>query len=346
MMVLFLALWLSFPSLAETNPAPLLPPKTMLHVGQKAHMLENGRQGTIPEETWNRYIMGRETRFGLVPWRRGLYGGENLDSLELYATAYLGSRNGTPKTPWLMRITIKDECRKPEAVTDLANDEKFLGWLFENTHRLVKNYSYCLNLKTQDCGELIVGTQPVSNGREENLCDDLMQELILGTKARVVRDTEWFASWYLRDRSCIEKLEAGPDVVLQALAEAGWDHASRNRSFSPTTPYGLGNFAILMGALADSNGADPKTLDLLHSKLRSSDIKTSHGDQSLLWIREAGPAAVEAYRRCEKAGNLENFRSYQEALMKELHKPDALKFDGPLFATLSALSGELKQICH
>lgn len=326
MMVLLLAALSASPALAANPDLSPLPPKTLLHVGTKPHMLENDRNGTIPQETWDRHIMGDNTNFALTPWRRGLYGGKDYDTLELYANLYMGSPRGKKKVPWLMRITVKDECLAPGAVTDLATDDKYLRWLFDNAGKLAQYASICLNLKTTDCRDLIVGAQNTGGSGRETPCDDLMQELILGTKARVVRDVEWHSSWYLRDRSCIEKLEAGPRVLLEALADAKWDQASREATLGRNGGgHGLGSIALLLAALADHEGdVPPAFLDRLRAKLAASDIRMK-GElerfEGPLWVRETGPALIDAYRRCANGGDLGDFRKAQAAFEESLHDP-------------------------
>ncbi len=323
MMVLLLGVWLLLPATVSAdenrNLAPL-PPKVLFHMGQKKHMLENDRLGGISDEVWERNIMGRETKFSLVPYRRGLYGGANFDSLELYANSYLGSPAGVAKVPWPMKITIKDDCMRAENVTDLATDPKYLSWLFSNAAFLAKNASFCLNLKSTDCRDLIILTQPI-NKREEDYCDEIMQKLIVETKAKVVRDTTWDSSWYLRDRFCIEKLEAKPENVLEMLANAKWDHKSRLDNRDGMNGHGLGSFAILVGALKDSEQVNPALLSRLREKTAASDIRLGKESNSILWVKESGPALIDAYQRCDENGKKKHFREAAEAFETALHDP-------------------------
>jgi hypothetical protein len=353
MMVTLLGLWLSAAALAANPDLSPLPPKTLLHVGQKPHMLDNDREGTIPQETWDRHIMGESTNFALTPWRRGLYGGKDYDTLELYANLYMGSPRGKKKVPWLMKITIKDECLKPAAVTDLATDDKYLRWLFDNAAKVSQYADICLNLKTNDCRELIKGAQNTGGSGRENPCDDLMQDLLLGTKAKVVRDVEWHSSWYLRDRACIEKLEAGPGVLLETLAAAKWDQASREATLGRNGGgHGLGSVALLFGALADLEDEAPaELLDRLRAKMASSDIRMK-GElerfEGPLWIREVGPLLIDAYRRCAGAGKLAEFRAASRAFEESLHDPalSAVQHVKKQMEKAEALQAALPKVCR
>lgn len=341
------------PFATAANPSPsALPPKVLYHMGQKKHLQENERSG-IPDEVWEQNIMGRGTHFGLVPYRRGLYGGKNFDSLELYGNRYLEARHGGKKIPWVMKITIKDECLRPEHVTDLATDQNYLKWLFTNAAYLMQNASFCLNLKTSDCAGLVIGTQAVSHGREENVCDDLMQKMLVETKAKVVRDTEWDSSWYIRDRACIEKMEANANSTLDTLAEAKWDWESRKRTHSGITGgYGSSAFLILVGALREAEVADPSVLSRLREKLAASDIRLRHNDgPQPLWIREAGPALVDAFSRCQALGKKESFRARAEIYEKEVYSLFEPRIDyneqtSRLEGAAATLASEMNAICR
>jgi len=297
-----------------------LPPKVLFHMGNKKHLLEDDRLGNIPDDVWEKNIMGKESNFKLMPYRRGLYGGKNFDSLELYANSYLGSPGGKVKVPWPMKIILKDECLKPENVTDLATDDKYLTWLFQHAGFLAHNVSYCLNLKSKDCRDLLVLTEPI-NKREEDACDEVMQKLIVETKAKVVRDTTWDASWYLRDRACIESLEAKPSNVLEMLADAKWDRASRLDNRSAINGHGMGTFFMLISALADSEVVDKALLQKIREKTLASDIRLGPDENSELWVKVSGPAAIDAYRRCTENGRFKRFQEAAQAITNELNDP-------------------------
>lgn len=345
-MVSFLsALLLTTAAVADDNKNyDPLPPKVLFHMGNKKNMLENDRLGTISDEVWEKNIMGKDTNFSLVPYRRGLYGGKNFDSLELYANSYLGTPQGKVKVPWPMKITLKDACLKPENVTDLATDEKYLGWLMAHAGFLAHDVSYCLNLKTKDCRDLLVLTEPI-NKREEDPCDEVMQRLIVDTKAKVVRDTTWDSSWYLRDRACIEKLEAKPVNALEMLSEAKWDRASRLDNRSALNGHGLGTFSILVAALADSDSVDKALLRIIREKTLASDIRLGPEDDSELWVKVSGPAAIDAYQRCSENGRLKRFKEAAVAFAGELNDPK-LRDRGVQRTKIEAITETLQGVCR
>lgn len=357
-MTVLLVLILGASALASNpDPSPL-PPKVLFHLGQKKHLEENSQKG-ISDEVWEKNILGNSTRFGLVPYRRGLYGGKDFDSLELYGSAYLVPGMAGKKIPWVMKITLRDECLTAEHVTDLATDQHYLTWLFENAAYLAQNASFCLNLKTSDCGALVIGTQPVGNGREENVCDEVMKKFVIESKVKVLRDTEWASSWYLRDRACIEKLEANAQTTLETLADAKWSMASRENYSGRPAGYGTSSFLILLRALREWEGNDPTLLSRLREKLSQSDIRiTSQKDQPrALWVQMAGPAVIDAFARCNAKGEGAAFRKvvenyeietygFLDKKIPNLYSPiENAKFFSTLETNAAQLAEQLKAAC-
>ena len=293
---------------ADTNlDSDLLPPKVIFHIGQKQHLLTDDQQQGIPGDVWQKSIMGSKTNFGLVPYRRGLYGGKNFDSLEIFGNRYLGSYGGQPKVPWVMEVTISEQCRKPEVVSDLSTDERFRQWLVTNTGYLLEAAKPCIHRDAKGVIDGIVGMQPLAGGAEENLCDEILQKFLSETKTKVVRDSEWDASWYLRDRDCLEKLDARPVKVLEILAAAHWDWKSRQTNqLSLVNGAGTFTFALLVGALKDSDSVDSVLLKRLRERTAASDISWEGNGKP--WIEAAGTATIDAYSRCSETANLALYR--------------------------------------
>ncbi len=327
-MMVLLAFLMSAPASAKNPDLSSLPPKVLFHYGQKKHMLDNEKNG-ISDEVWQKNIMGQDTRFGLLPWRRGLYGGSNFESLDHYGNGYLAP-DQRGKIPWMMKITLKDECLQPENVTDLATDQNFLKALIANASYLAQYADICLNLKTKDCRDLVTGYQPTF-AQEEYPCDEIMQKVIIDSKAKVVRDIEWDSSWYLRDRSCIEKLEASPASTLESLAQGEWTMASRKGATVASFGWGLSPFLMLLDVLSEKDPANPAQLATLRGKLAASDLKVSRSPKSgpegygeLQWIREAGPASIDAYERCAKNGRQDEFVKLANGFQADLRREFAL----------------------
>ena len=244
-----------------------------------------------------------------------------------------------------LKITVKDECRNGSTYSDLNEDPKWIGWVSSNLNQLVKEASFCLNPNAQSCAELIIGTQPIAQGREENICDDWMLKFMKDTKPRMVIDTEWPNSWYLRDRECIETIKALPKDVLEILAESKWDAKSRESTHSGTTGgYGMSAISMLFSALADTPQVDPSLMDRLKSKLANSDIRLHYQDPPRNWVRETGPALLSAYQRCLSGKKFDEFQKTEKAFVAILSSPDFSKEEGKDKA-VNWLNRQLQSIC-
>lgn len=283
-----------------------LPPKVLYHVGQKPYLLANDKAGNIPPEVWDKSIMGTDTRYGLVPYRRGLYGGSNFDNLELYGNLYFGE----PKTPWVMKITLKEECRTAKSSAAGLKDPRYVNWVLAHIDELMRTTEECLSryAENDDCSTLLSVGDPVAYGKPEDRCAQIQSRYLADIGAKVVKDDSWAESWYIRDRSCIEKIEASPKIVLQTLAQANWDFESRVRTYSGvnTGVYGGTLLALLWGALGDDPSVSQKTLDEILAKAKSSDIvasflrETPEGQD--YWVRESIPRLIGAFKTCQKRG--------------------------------------------
>jgi hypothetical protein len=314
-MVIWLFFLLSHASFAEDAQAP----KTLIHVGNYSTLQKN-KDGNVPQADWDRFIMGSEGRYGLVPYRRGLYGGTDFDNLEIYSTQYLG----TEKVPWAMRIVIKDECLVPERVSDLNTDEKYVNWLLVHGPEIFADESKCLNLEASSCKDLIIGNE-IANGAEENKCDKWLNTFLQTHKIAIARDKSWPNSWYIRDRNCIEKIEVDANSMLKTLAEAKWDWHSRKSSYSGSGGYGTASFAKLVRALAELENADDNLLEQIRKKTETSDIAgfyTESNAENPQWIKKSGPILIDAYRRCQKK-ELKEFRKIAGELAESLHEKAA-----------------------
>jgi hypothetical protein len=294
-----------------------LPPKVLFHMGHKPFMEADGKLGNIPEDVWEHEIMGSDTRYGLVPFRRGLYGGEEFDNLELYANLFLGS----DKIPWMMKITLNERCRNPKAVNLQMFDSRYAPWVIAHVNEILKSAQDCLNPQATDCWDLLLGFNAIAYGKKENPCDALQSQFLADTKAKIVKDGDWEKSWYIRDRACVQKIESSPQTVLETLAEAKWDWHSRRSTHSGTSggAYGMSAISMLVSALSDSPQVDPKLLQAIRTKTAQSDIHFSFEANSREWIKEFGPAVIDSYSRCESQSQQARFRELASDFESALH---------------------------
>lgn len=327
-MILWIFLFIAFPAVADDQA---LPPRVLYHFGKKAYMLQNAELDNIPEEAWRGSVMGKAGRYGLMPFRRGMYGGERISSVEFYGNLYLD------KEPWFMAFHIKDSCRRPERVSDLTvEDPKFVDWISKNIDKLLADFPMCISAGATSCEDLLdtSSVEFVTAKREENRCERLLAEFLTDYDIKVVRDGAWHESWYVRDRECIEKIDGNANEVLEMMADMDWMHESRGGGM-PRGALGSALFTILFNALDDESHVRPELMDKLREKARGSDIKIydwewkdmkeKKGAQA--WIADNVPLMLDAYQRCEKSGRRPAFRSVKDYYNGQI-KREEFKFAG------------------
>jgi hypothetical protein len=334
-------------ALAFGEPARL-PPKELYRVGSKASALANDAEGKVSQEAWDKYVVGTGTRFGLVPFRRGFYGGEDFPSLELYGNTLIGKS----KIPWITTFRIKDECRTPEHVNLLFKDERFQLWVIAHLNDLIKSAGNCLNSRPEDCTDIYNYEEVnfVAHGKPASACDTLLDGYLNESKAKIVADREWKNSWYVRDRDCIESLSAKPADILKVLASSEWTEKSR-QNFSPSPSYGFASLWMLMSALADSPGADPALLRAITEKTKNSDIIFSYHDYykpaglEKRWVGQLGPLMTGAYERCREKGRLEDFREAEKNMSASLQAP-GIDHSQKFTEYMASLPATLQGLCQ
>jgi hypothetical protein len=338
-------LFLLFTSLAFAQD---LPPKVLYHIGQKPFLLEDAKLGNIPQDIWDDKVMGNNGRYQLAPFRRGLYGGAEFDNLELYGNLYFGKE----QMPWVLKITLKDSCLTPEASTDTTTDPRYVDWTIAHLPEIMQTAQKCVqqNNADLDCKDVLTGFNLVANGNLWGRCERIQLNYLDDIHAKVVKDNAWGNSWFIRDRNCIEKLEASPQNILEILAEAKWDRQSRAGTYSSwgSGAYGGTLVSLLWGALTDQEKADPALLKQILGKAKNSDItgafeKETPAGQDL-WIREHVPILLQAYKDCDKNGRLDEFKSLGRKYEKNVQLEDASNTEK--FLTISKyFIGEAQKRC-
>lgn len=333
---------------AQAYGADTPPPKKLIHLGDKAVLLKNAKLGNVSQEDWDLYIMGTKSRYGLAPYRRGLYGGTNFDELEKYGTIYFGQK----KVPWLMEISIKEECRQHKAYSSLHEDPRFAEWVMVNINELIGKAMECLHPEIVevigDCGQLLQGNV-IANGEPESKCDKWMQRYLDEASSRVVKDNAEFDSWYIRDRSCIENIQASPKTVLNTLLLANWDLKSRTSGWSGTTgAYGGAIFSMLLGSLSEDHSVSAEIIADLRAKAEHSDISPTFLAESPeaknLWIKREVSILLDAYERCRKKTDWKNFKSAAAEFELKAQFEEAAKTENFL-ALVAKTTEKLKLAC-
>ena len=352
----FTATALAALSLLGLDFGPPQPPKALYHFGNKAYLQQNAREGNVPQKVWDEQIMTTNGAYRLNAYRQGLYGSESPDWAEYFGANSMGSEG---RYPWMMKIYLKEECRTPKAVEE--NLERGPGtsfWLALNFDRFVNGEGNCLALTAEHCGVSIdrkrLNPVPLHNDEEHaSSCEQLLNRYLMETNKKVVRDGIWPNSWYIRDRDCVEKIEAGPEMVLRELADAKWGMDERSVE-EPSSGAGASLYAILLGGLADlGDQADSTLVAKLRNKAKASDItarkSTIEGERSesltRRWISVAVPAMLDSFERCQKNGSLAKFRESAAGFSAALESPLNLGRRGFL-KVVADTTANLRAICR
>ena len=303
----------------------------------------------MPQEAWDEFVMGKNTRYGLVPHRRGLYGGTNIDVLEKYGTMYLGSK----KIPWLMQIRIKPECRLPEHYTGLAADRRYGEWIIAHINELMSDALDCLVPEVLDwgltCSSLIAGNA-IAYGGEESKCDRWIRRYLEEKKVKIVKDGGEKDSWYIRDRACIENISADANTAVDGLLEGSWDHKTRVGDWSGSPgAYGGAIFSILLGAFSEDPKINAERLGKLRAKALQSDITPTFmkdsPDSANFWIRREVPILLDAYERCQAKGDWEAFRREAEKFEADAQTKNAAETKW-FISSVAETTGQLSGLCR
>lgn len=348
-LVLFFSLAPSLLNQCQAQAENASPPAFLMHIGNKSLLKGNALEGNIPQEAWDKYIMGSGTRYGLVPYRRGLYGSTNFDSIEKYGDFYFGQK----KIPWLMMIHIKPECRDPKNYSNLHKDPRFSEWVIANINELIANALECLHPEVRQmnlsCGHLLIGNA-LADGSAENKCDRLIYRFLEENKIKIVEDGLEDSSWYIRDRNCIENITADANTVIDALLSAHWDHKTRKLDWAGEVgAYGGAIFSILFGALSEDASITPEKISHLHTKASASDITPTYKDDSPdsqnFWIKREVPILLDAYERCQSTKNWEAFRAEAEKF-ETMAQTERAKRPSGFLSLVAETTAKLRAICQ
>lgn len=174
-------------------------PSRIYHFGKEEYVQKNVAAKNVPQEDWDKYIMGDITRFDLGYVRRGLYGTGGLDTNNYGQKGYRA----------LMEISIKDECRKPERVVSLEEiekDSRFQAW-FNKKKQPMSMESFAENCVLD-----------YAKDYENKKCGKIVGEFLEDAKIGVIYDHMSRKSFYIRDRNCIENIRGTPSDWIEIFS--------------------------------------------------------------------------------------------------------------------------------
>lgn len=202
--------------------------RVLFHAGERSILEQDVRARTVPQAAWDQFIMGPSTRFDLPTYRKGLYGAETIGGTSLYALyQFLDGRNG-----WLMAITVKAECLGRESTQGLSyiidsqitEPSRFARWYEAHRAKYRALEPQCLSKSKEfsswDEGLLydLNKATPEDRARTQ-ACTSVLNDYLIDANIKIAGDAANDASWYIRDRSCIENIKGSPDELFDLIVD-------------------------------------------------------------------------------------------------------------------------------
>lgn len=221
------ALLLASPRAYAHHGVELPVPETLFHAGTRTNLEANIRNGQIAHDVWTNFIFGA-TNYDLPDYRKGLYGGETIGSVDLYFQEQL--LEGIE--PWIMMIHLPLECRTraasfvPNAFATKvdpradASDNRFALWLKQHPEKYADARNFCVENDYWKEGSPYSLKDAGPEDREIDLkCEPALSEFISLKENRVIFDEyNYLPAWYIRDPSCVAKIDGTADEFFDALA--------------------------------------------------------------------------------------------------------------------------------
>lgn len=288
----------------KINSRLLKGPKILYHFGSLSVLQEDIDSNQIPENAWTNYIMGEKTQWQLKRFRRGLYGTENPEQAEKFAT--------TKNDPWVIKLTLSDACIQPENLytTDIQNDPRFKFW-YERKFKQPVTWAYdqCLNNSAQSFTfeELKVDwySKNKTDSSYENACEILLNDYFTDMNAKLIQDPEVSQSWYIRDRQCISAIHGDTETVLNLYTQRKpWINACQ---ISVT---GADRLRVISHALVKKT-VDAETVHILKRHFNSYPF-----DNAQMNLR--GLEMISAFERCSSEKKISTFDQARKDFDAEL----------------------------
>jgi len=173
----------------------LMPPKVLYH-GGRGVLEKDVKSKNVPQEDWNKFIVGDGGRFGLSDHRKGLYGGETITDARHWGAE-------------IIKITIKDWClqkwhvessEKDKRTTNLKENRELKYWLDQNIDK--ETQELCIRGDEWSHGGSIGEIDPYLSK-----CQEVLNDYYSKAKKFIIKDDYISRAWYIRRRDCIEKIE-------------------------------------------------------------------------------------------------------------------------------------------
>ncbi len=304
----------------SAHAAPFVP-KALYHFGSYEPLMKDVVARTVPEADWRQYIMGDETRFGQKIYRRGLYATSHPGF-----SSYFGDRlleKEAVRAPWMIRIAVKDECRREEPLNlaTLYWDPRVVRFLeslkdpeFPDVATL---HSRCYYID-DETEEEVADFEMVTGIGTPTACEAMADKIFQALKPKIAVDSIWHQSWYIRDRSCIERIDGSPLSHLKWMTEIPgyWmEHPTpdyqRKWNYFQNSSIAL----ILMRALIEAPVINDRLLNDIAGEAKNSDLSSPAAwvGAKTSWFPQVVQAWLADYRVCRDRRRLRDWKTNARA---------------------------------
>ncbi len=319
-------------------------PDVLYHYGQYDVLMKNVEARTVPQEDWDRFIMGDRTRYQQKWYRRGLYGSSHPG----YAAWFMDIRK-PGQEPWFMAIRMTESCRKTPSynMAKLFADPRVINY-FEtrkpNEYKSIDDYrDQCFDSITESGVQYWHMKVETMAGREAwTDCEKFVNRLFDGLHAQVIEDMSWDESWYIRDRDCIESIQGTPVEVIEMISSIpgyGSEVLPNGNKRTPTMNANSSQPLIILKALIEAAVLEPKQLarfdralaefDLINPSFWRPDVNTTKPH----WVADQTRLLVKGYRRCLKSGRIEAWKTHARGVYERLVKLSFSEYDAAIEKT-------------
>lgn len=203
----------------STEEDLLRPPALLYHYGERSVLETDIAAGTVPPAAWTQFILQPKSRWGLPAYRRGLYGCPVSGWGETFAS--------TAKRPWVMKIQVKESCRKAPVfnLAEIPESKDFLAWFRSRPQPEFRSYAAFADA----CFAQIYQGRRFPTGfasfaLEGKLagnpkCHSLIQRYADPKRFPIAYDSGVQGCWYIRNRDCIERITGSADELVGMNAE-------------------------------------------------------------------------------------------------------------------------------
>ena len=315
----------------------------LFHAGPREYIQKNIETHAISQQDLDQFIMpksGNKSNFGLVEYREGLYGAEQISEVGIYS--FYQMQNG--REPQIMMIEVDPHCvdqkfQSSYEYEPVSPENIFSVWVQKNN----KNYqnedknilNRCRSILSPSGRSVWKQGQPYADapaieGEDDRLCQKVLNDFLTDQNIKVISDTANDTSWYIRDRSCVKNISGTADDLLKAIAEnkigLAQQYLSQNLYGDIVVPghFSMGITFVVLRALSESKAIFKDNEINIQNIIQ--DLKETVADQAssqeLLLDRNFDNYIIlqKSFQAAQKAAKSKTLQALQKKLSKYLNE--------------------------